>query len=115
MEISESELIEFANDPKNDIAMGECDTNAIKVFIKFELEIHSGEATYIKSSGEKIDNPHIWNVLRFTSESGDEIERIIDIINYKEHVGGKYTNHRNSDPISKEELERTRRMTREAY
>ena len=113
MEILEPELIEFANDPKNNIEMGECDTNAIKVFEKFGLEINSGEATYVKSSGEESENPHIWNVLKVTSDAGVEMVKIIDIINYKENVGGKYISHRNSYSISKEQLERTRRMTRE--
>ncbi|MGD8175750.1 hypothetical protein [Marinimicrobium sp. ARAG 43.8] len=113
MKITESELIEFANDPKNNIDMGQCDTNAIKVFVKFGCDIHSGEATYMECSGEKHDCLHIWNVLKFTSESGKEETQIIDIINYKKNMGGKYTAHRDGCLVSKEHLERTRKIKRE--
>lgn len=113
MKIIESELIEFANDPKNNIEMGQCDNNAIKVFIKFGCNINSGEATYIACGGEKNNRLHIWNVLKFTSDSGKEETQIIDIINYKKHMSGKYTDHRDGVLVSKEHLERTRKIKRE--
>lgn len=106
MKITESKLIEFANDSNNNIDIGQCDTNAIKVFVKFGLEINSGEATYIKNSGGKGDAFHIWNVMKFTSKSGQEETKIIDIINYKKNTDGKYSAHRNEYLTFKEQLEK---------
>ena|SRR5690554_6551232 len=113
MVITEEDLIKFANDPQNNIEKRQCDTNAIKVFTKYQGEIQMGMATYINCEKEKSDVPHIWNVLRSTSESGKEVEKIIDIINYKINIGGQYKGHRDGVITSKEELEKIRKITRD--
>ena len=94
MKIPEDELIFFANDFNNGIEMGQCDTNAIKVYRKFGGLIYMGEATFIDLEGNRSDHPHFWNVLSFITADEISVTVIVDIINYKKSTKGVYINHR---------------------
>ena len=96
MNISASELFKFANDPANEIEMGQCDTNAIKVYERFRGEIYIGEATYVNPDGTRSNNGHFWNVLKYKLNSGEEVIQLVDIINYKSGTSGIYINHRDA-------------------
>lgn len=105
MRISESELIDFANDPINEIDTGKCLENAMRVYKKYSGQVYIGDATYLKSDGSRKTFTHYWNVIRYIAEER-EVVQLIDIINYKGGTSGVYINHREAT-ISSETLNAT--------
>lgn len=89
--IAESELRDFANNPQNDIRMGECDTNALKVYNKYGGAIFEGFATYIDKNNVIKTTPHYWNLVK--SNTAQKFDQIIDIANYLANTGVVYSDH----------------------
>jgi hypothetical protein len=104
MKISDSELKSFANNPKNRIELGQCDLNAYKVYTEFQAEIHVGYAKSHQNGISSVDTPHYWNVKKYLLKSGEEVEQLIDIYNYKEGKTLKYFSH-NGEKQSIEDFE----------
>lgn len=89
--IAESELRDFANNPQNDIRVGECDTNALKVYKKYGGAIFEGYATYIDKNNVIKTTTHYWNLVK--SNTPQKLDQIIDIANYLANTGVVYSNH----------------------
>ncbi|HMW39979.1 MAG TPA: hypothetical protein PKD57_11295 [Saprospiraceae bacterium] len=89
--IAESELRDFANDPQNDIRVGECDTNALKVYKKYGGVIFEGYATYIDKNNVIKTTAHYWNLVK--SNTPQKFDQIIDIANYLANTSVVYSNH----------------------
>lgn len=94
MKISDIQLKNFANNPDNKIELGQCDSNAYKVHVEFQAEIHVGYVQSLKNGEYSGAMPHYWNVKKYRSTSGEEIEQLIDIYNYKEDKVLTYLNHK---------------------
>jgi len=114
MKISDSELKNFANNPENKIELGQCDSNAHKVYTEFQAEIHVGYAKSHQNGISSADTPHYWNVKKYLSDSGEEVEQLIDIYNYKEDRVLKYFNH-NGKKQSIEDFKNYVKMNNEDY
>ena len=97
MKITDEELENFANDPKNGIEYTKCDTNAYKVYERFGGKIRIGKADVLKHNKLSNEtNGHLWNIISY-SENNIEKEQLIDIVNYKKHQSISYTNHKGQD------------------
>ena len=114
MKISDSELKNFVNNPENKIELGQCDSNAHKVYTEFQAEIHVGYAKSHKDGISSADTLHYWNVKKYLSGSGEEVEQLIDIYNYKEDRVLKYFNH-NGKKQSIEDFKNYVKMNNEDY
>lgn len=93
--ISEAELRSFANDPFNEIRVGECEKNALKVFKKYGGLIFEGYVSYIGTSNEVITIEHYWNVVK--SNAVNSSHQTIDIANYLNDSWVIYSNHRGAE------------------
>ena len=114
MKIPDSELRGFANNPENRIELGQCDSNAYKVYVRFQAEIYVGYVVCLKDGKLSQPTPHYWNVKRYMSDSGVEVEQLIDIYNYKEDKVLVYVEH-NGGPESIEFFEKHIKKDNEHY
>ncbi len=89
--ISEAELRSFANDPFNEILVGDCEKNALKVFKKYGGAIFEGYVSYIGKSSEVSTTEHYWNVIK--SNAVNSSHQNIDIANYLNNSWVIYSNH----------------------
>lgn len=93
--ITEFELTAFANDPFNEIQVGECDKNALKVFKKYGGMIFEGYVNYIDKNNVVRTTEHYWNVVK--SNAAQSSYQIIDIANFLNNSGVFYSNHRGKE------------------
>lgn len=114
MKIFDSDLKSFANNPENRIELGQCDSNAYKVYVRFQAEIHVGYVVYLKDGKYSQPTPHYWNVKKYISDSGREAEQLIDIYNYKKDKILVYLNH-NGEMESLEYFEKQVKKDNEHY
>jgi hypothetical protein len=58
------------------------------------VDIYAGFA-FTAENGKKSKHPtpHVWNVNKFISQSGEDEEQLVDIYNYKTDGGLKYCDH----------------------
>lgn len=96
MNITREELQDFVNNPKNEIALGQCVENALKFHQMFKnrgIKIWSGKADYYENDIFKRQLDHAWNVLPIVNQKGEIEIQVIDIVNYISNATSQYCNH----------------------
>lgn len=90
--IEESELRNFANDPSNNIRLGNCESNALKVYKKFGGVVFEGSVTFLDADNIPKHDFHYWNIIE--SNDTQESDQLVDIANYLTDSRIFYSNHR---------------------
>lgn len=113
--LTNTNIVEFADSPDNEIELGKCDRNSYRFYQEYRALgalIFKGIADSYKD-GILITKGvhHFWNSAPVINNQGQLDTVVVDIYSMKSKRECEYRNHRESKAITAQELEKEMKLT----